>query len=81
MGYPGVELTWEDAVDNNWVSYYEIFRNGELIDKVAKGTFYFDHSVALTSQRSMKCVQWMAMATFPIKLWRRDLLDSNFSSG
>jgi len=44
MGYPGVELTWEDAVDNNWVSYYEIFRNGELIDKVAKGTYYFDHS-------------------------------------
>jgi|GEM_PF-583888 len=44
MGYPGVELTWKPGSDNNWVSCYEIFRNGLLLDKVAKGTFYFDHS-------------------------------------
>ncbi len=25
MGYPGVELTWKAATDNNWISYYEIF--------------------------------------------------------
>jgi hypothetical protein len=45
MGYTGVELAWLPATDNNWVSYYEIFRDGEAIDKVAKGTFYFDHSL------------------------------------
>jgi hypothetical protein len=45
MGYAGVELTWLPARDNNWVSYYEIFRNGAVIDKVAKGTYYFDHSL------------------------------------
>jgi hypothetical protein len=44
MGYPGVELTWKPGTDNNWISYYEIFRNGMLLDKVAKGTYYFDHS-------------------------------------
>jgi hypothetical protein len=44
MGYPGVEITWKPGSDNNWVSYYEVFRNGASIDKVAKGTFYFDHS-------------------------------------
>ena len=44
MGYPGVELTWKAGRDDNWVSYYEIFRNGVGIDKVAKGNFYFDHS-------------------------------------
>lgn len=44
MGYPGIELTWESSTDNNWVSYYEIFRDGERIDWVAKGRFYFDHS-------------------------------------
>lgn len=44
MGYPGVELRWHEAKDNNWVSYYEILRNGASIDKVAKGLFYFDHS-------------------------------------
>ncbi|MCL5098277.1 MAG: hypothetical protein M1608_12270 [Candidatus Omnitrophica bacterium] len=44
MGYPGVEINWHPGTDNNWVSYYQVFRNGEPIDKVAKGTFYFDHS-------------------------------------
>ena len=44
MGYPGVELTWKPGTDDNWISYYEIFRNGALLDKLAKGTFYFDHS-------------------------------------
>jgi hypothetical protein len=44
MGYPGIELTWKPASDDNWISYYEIFRNGAAIDKVAKGTYYFDHS-------------------------------------
>jgi hypothetical protein len=44
MGYPGVELVWKPGSDNNWISYYEVFRNGVAIDKAAKGTFYFDHS-------------------------------------
>jgi hypothetical protein len=44
MGYPGVELSWKAGSDNNWVSYYEVFRDGVALDKVAKGTFYFDHS-------------------------------------
>ena len=44
MGYPGVELTWKPAADNNWISYYEVRRNGEAIDRIAKGTFEFDHS-------------------------------------
>ena len=44
MGYPGVELAWKPGEDDNWVSYYEVFRNGAAIDKVSKGTYYFDHS-------------------------------------
>ncbi len=44
MGYPGVELTWKPGSDDNWVSYYQIYRNGEPIDKVAKGLYCFDHS-------------------------------------
>lgn len=44
MGYPGVELTWKPGSDDNWVSYYEVFRGGMPLDKVAKGTYYFDHS-------------------------------------
>jgi hypothetical protein len=44
MDYPGVELAWKPGADNNWISYYEVFRDGAALDKVAKGTFYFDHS-------------------------------------
>lgn len=44
MGVIGVALHWIPATDNNWVSYYEIYRNGKPIGKVAKGTYYFDHS-------------------------------------
>ena len=44
MGYPGVELAWEPGSDDNWVSYYDIFRNGQWIDRVAKGAYTFDHS-------------------------------------
>lgn len=44
MGYTGVELTWLPGADNNWISYYQIFRNGVAVDKVSKGTYYFDHS-------------------------------------
>ena len=44
MGYPGVEITWKSGTDNNWVSFYEVFRDGTALDKVAKGNFYFDHS-------------------------------------
>lgn len=44
FGVTGVELEWEPSQDNNWLSYYVIYRDGEMIDKVAKGTYYFDHS-------------------------------------
>ncbi len=44
MGWPGVELAWQPATDNNWVSYYAVLRDGEALGKAAKGTFYFDHS-------------------------------------
>jgi hypothetical protein len=44
MNIIGVEITWSPAHDDNWISYYNVYRNGDLIDKVAKGTYYFDHS-------------------------------------
>jgi hypothetical protein len=44
MGYPGIELQWSPGTDDNWISYYEISRDGRPIDRLAKGTFYFDHS-------------------------------------
>jgi hypothetical protein len=44
LGARGVEVAWSAARDNNWVSYYEILKNGSVVARSAKGTFYFDHS-------------------------------------
>ncbi len=46
LGTQGVELSWSPSHDNNWISYYEIHKDGQPIGKVAKGTFYFDHSTS-----------------------------------
>jgi len=46
MGFPGVEIAWQPATDNVWVSHYEVFREGVSLGKVAKGTYFFDHSPA-----------------------------------
>lgn len=46
MNYPGVEVSWSGGADDRWVSYYELFRNGKPLGKVAKGRYFFDHSPA-----------------------------------
>jgi hypothetical protein len=48
MSFPGVDVTWQPASDNNWVSYYQVLRDGQVIGTVAKGTYYFDHTPAAT---------------------------------
>ena len=67
MGYPGVELTWKPGTDNNWISYYEVFRDGVAIDKVAKGTYYFDHSAGadLAAQYEVRTVDGAGNASPP----------------
>jgi hypothetical protein len=44
LGTMGVEVAWSPGRDNNWISYYEILRNGTVLGKAAIGNFYFDHS-------------------------------------
>jgi hypothetical protein len=44
LGVQGVELSWSPSHDDNWISHYEIHKNGRLIGRTAKGTFFFDHS-------------------------------------
>jgi len=44
LGVQGIELSWSPGEDDNWISYYEVLKNGKLIGRVAKGTFFFDHS-------------------------------------
>lgn len=49
MDYRGIEVTWTPGSDDNWVSYYEVLRDGQVIGKVAKGSFYFDHTAGATT--------------------------------
>jgi hypothetical protein len=43
LGMQGVEVAWKGGSDNNWVSYYEVRREGGLVGRAAKGTFFFDY--------------------------------------
>jgi hypothetical protein len=44
LGVQGIELKWSPSQDDNWISYYEIRKDAKLVGRVAKGTFFFDHS-------------------------------------
>ena len=48
VNYPGVDVRWSAGSDDNWVSYYNVYRDGTLIGKTAKGTYYHDHTPAAT---------------------------------
>ena len=43
LGVQGIEIAWSPGRDNNWISYYEVLRDGQMIGKSAIGTFLFDY--------------------------------------
>jgi hypothetical protein len=45
LGAQGIEIAWSPGRDDNWISYYEILKNGTAFAKCAKGNFFFDHSL------------------------------------
>jgi hypothetical protein len=44
LGVQGIEVRWKPATDDNWISYYEILRDGKPQARAAIGNFYFDHT-------------------------------------
>jgi len=44
IGHAGIGIYWSPGCDNNWISYYEVKRNNEILGKAGVGTYYFDHS-------------------------------------
>ena len=44
LGHGGIGIYWSPGTDNNWISYYEVRRDGTILDKVAVGNYYFDHA-------------------------------------
>ena len=44
MGHKGIGVEWAAASDNVFVSYYQLYKNGQPLAKVSTGTYYFDIS-------------------------------------
>jgi hypothetical protein len=44
IGHGGIGVYWSPGADNNWISYYEVRRDGRILEKVAIGDYYFDHA-------------------------------------
>lgn len=44
IGYRGVGIYWSAGSDNNWISFYEIQRDGKTIGKASVGQYYFDRA-------------------------------------
>jgi hypothetical protein len=44
VNYPGVDVTWTAGSDDNWISYYQVYRDGVPIGRVSKGRYYYDHT-------------------------------------
>jgi len=44
IGHSGIGIYWSPGADNNWISYYEVSRDGKAVDKISLGTYYFDHA-------------------------------------
>ena len=44
IGHSGIGIYWSPGADDNWISYYEVRRDGHILDKVAIGNYYFDHA-------------------------------------
>jgi len=43
LGVQGIEVAWTPGHDNNWISYYEVLKDGDVITRAAKGNFFFDY--------------------------------------
>lgn len=56
MGTPGVEVTWAPGHDNNWISWYEVFRNGVSIGTRPTSRQFFDPSGTLSDTYQVRTV-------------------------
>jgi hypothetical protein len=43
-GHDGTAVEWTESKDDRLLAGYQLYRNGQLIDFIAIGTFYFDQS-------------------------------------
>jgi hypothetical protein len=55
-GRTGVAVRWEPGQDDGLVSHYEVLRDGQRVDYVAIGTFYFDPGASLNQRYEIVAV-------------------------
>jgi hypothetical protein len=55
-GRTGVTVRWEPSQDDGLVSHYEVLRDGQRVDYVAIGTFYFDPGARLDQRYEIVAV-------------------------
>ena len=51
IGHGGIGVYWSPGTDDNWISYYEVRRDGRILEKVAIGNYYFDHAEGWSNAR------------------------------
>ena len=49
LGVQGIELKWSPSHDDNWISYYEVRKDGKLIGQCSKGNILL-RSLRISSQ-------------------------------
>ncbi len=49
IGHGGMGVYWLPGADDNWISYYDLRRDGTILEKVAIGDYYFDHAAGWDS--------------------------------
>ncbi|MDD5706929.1 MAG: malectin domain-containing carbohydrate-binding protein [Kiritimatiellae bacterium] len=52
LGHTGVMLYWSPGADNNWISYYEVTRDGQSLGRTATGLAFFDRSAGWDTKAS-----------------------------
>lgn len=66
MGFAGVKIAWEQAIDDTWISYYEVFRNGTSIGKRPAAQMFFDKGGALGDVYTVRAVDGDGNASAPV---------------
>lgn len=56
LGHTGIGVSWKAPMNTVNISYYELSKNGEVITKVAAGTYYFDENASINDQYQVRSV-------------------------
>jgi hypothetical protein len=83
-----VGVYWSPGQDEHWISYYEVRRGEKKLDKVAVGTYFFDHSpgwnpetvyAVRTVDGEGQVSPWRPAESLANEPWRVSALGGHFS--